>query len=43
MRGKAVLPDAKTAIIELRKICMAFAKRSGEPLRVLEDIDISVH
>jgi len=36
------LPDAQ-AIIALRKICMAFAKRSGEPLRVLEDIDISVH
>jgi NitT/TauT family transport system ATP-binding protein len=30
------------AIVELRKICEAFAKPSGEPLPVLKDIDLSV-
>jgi NitT/TauT family transport system ATP-binding protein len=36
------LADDKTAIIDLRNICMAFAKRSGEPLPVLEDISMSI-
>ena len=37
------MPDDKGAIIELRKICMAFAKRSGEPLPVLGDLDLCIH
>ena len=31
-----------SAIIELRKVCMVFAKPSGEPLPVLADIDMSM-
>jgi len=31
-----------SAIIDLRKICMAFPKSSGEPLLVLDDINISI-
>jgi NitT/TauT family transport system ATP-binding protein len=34
--------DTSGAIIDLRKICMAFAKRSGEPLLVLDDINLSI-
>jgi len=34
--------DANNAIIDLRKVCMAFAKRSGEPLAVLNDISLSL-
>jgi NitT/TauT family transport system ATP-binding protein len=34
--------DASNAIIDLRGICMAFAKRSGEPLAVLNDINMSL-
>ncbi|MDR3417919.1 MAG: nitrate/sulfonate/bicarbonate ABC transporter ATP-binding protein [Nevskia sp.] len=30
-------------VIELRKVSMAFAKPSGEPLPVLTDIDLAVH
>ncbi len=33
------MADSTRAIIELRKMCMSFAKRSGEPLAVLQDID----
>src|SRR3974377_2455636 len=33
---------ANSAIIDLRKVCMAFKKPSGEPLPVMEDIDISL-
>ena len=33
---------ANSAIIDLRKVCMAFKKPSGEPVPVLEDIDISL-
>jgi NitT/TauT family transport system ATP-binding protein len=33
---------AKSPIIEMRKVCMAFAKPSGEPLAVLADIDVSL-
>ncbi|HBZ72322.1 MAG TPA: nitrate ABC transporter ATP-binding protein [Deltaproteobacteria bacterium] len=29
-------------VLEIRKVCMAFAKPSGEPLPVLEDIDLSL-
>ena len=36
------MADDKNAIIELRKVCMAFAKRSGEPLSVLDDITMSI-
>ncbi len=35
--------DANNAIIDLRQIGMAFAKRSGEPFTVLEDINITLH
>jgi NitT/TauT family transport system ATP-binding protein len=31
------------AIIELRNVCKAFAKPSGEPLPVLQDIDIAIN
>ena len=31
-----------TTIIELHKVCKAFAKPSGEPLPVLKDIDVAV-
>ena len=37
-----ILADDKSAIIDLRKVCMAFPKRSGEPLLVLDDINISI-
>ncbi len=36
------MADDQRAIIELRNICMAFAKRSGEPLPVLDDINMSI-
>jgi len=36
------LADDKNAIIDLRKVCMAFPKRSGEPLPVLDDINMSI-
>ncbi|HUI22719.1 MAG TPA: nitrate/sulfonate/bicarbonate ABC transporter ATP-binding protein [Methylocella sp.] len=34
--------EATTPIIELNKICMAFAKPSGEPLPVLADISLAL-
>ena len=34
--------DANSPIIDLRKVCMAFAKPSGEPLPVLDDISLSI-
>ena len=34
--------DTNSPIIELRKVCMAFAKPSGEQLPVLADIDIAL-
>jgi NitT/TauT family transport system ATP-binding protein len=37
-----VVGDANNAIIDLRRIGMAFAKRSGEPFTVLEDINITL-
>ena len=37
-----ILADDKSAIIDLRKVCMAFPKRSGEPLLVLDDINMSI-
>jgi len=36
------LADDNSTIISLRKICMAFPKRSGEPLLVLDDINMSI-
>lgn len=36
------MADPADAILELRKIAMAFAKRSGEPLLVLSDINMSL-
>ncbi len=36
------MADGNNAIIELRKVCMAFAKRVGEPLPVLDDINMSI-
>ena len=36
------MADDKNAIIDLRKVCMAFPKRSGEPLPVLDDINMSI-
>jgi len=35
--------EAKNAIIDLRRICKTFPTRSGEPLTVLHDIDLSLH
>lgn len=38
------MPTTTTApIMELSKVCMAFAKPSGEPLPVLANIDLSLH
>jgi NitT/TauT family transport system ATP-binding protein len=37
-----IVSNDKCAILDLRKICMAFAKRSGEPLLVLDDISMSI-
>ena len=34
--------DTNSANIDLRKVCMVFAKPSGEPLPVLADIDMSM-
>ncbi len=34
--------DDNSTIIALRKVCMAFPKRSGEPLLVLDDINLSI-
>lgn len=36
------MADHNSPIIDLRNICMAFARRSGEPLPVLEDINVSI-
>ena len=33
---------AAPPVIDIRKVCMAFAKPSGEPLPVLADIDIAL-
>jgi len=37
-----IVTNDSSAIIDLRKICMAFPKSSGEPLLVLDDINISI-
>ena len=37
------MADAKDAIIELRRIDMAFAKSSGEPFTVLHEINMTLH
>ncbi len=37
-----MVTETTPRVIELRKVCMAFAKPSGEPLPVLADINISV-
>jgi NitT/TauT family transport system ATP-binding protein len=37
------LAGSNSAIIDLRKVSKAFAKQSGEPLLVLDDIDLSMH
>ena len=34
--------DDNSAVIDLRNVCMAFAKRSGEPLPVLDNINLSI-
>jgi ABC-type glutathione transport system ATPase component len=34
--------QANTPVVEMRKVCKAFAKPSGEPLPVLADIDLSL-
>lgn len=36
------MADDNSPIIDLRNICMAFARRGGEPLPVLEDINVSI-
>ena len=37
------MPDrSKSAILDLRKVCMVFKRPSGEPLPVLENIDMSM-
>ena len=36
------MADDDSTIIALRKVCMAFPKRSGEPLLVLDDINMSI-
>lgn len=35
--------SANGALIDLRKVCMVFAKPTGEPLPVLADIDMSIN
>jgi NitT/TauT family transport system ATP-binding protein len=37
-----MVADSTGPIIELRKICMSFAKGSGKPLPVLQDIDLAI-
>jgi len=37
-----VVADTTGPIIELRNVCMSFAKGSGKPLPVLQDIDLSI-
>ena len=36
------MPDAKNAVIDLRSVSKSFAKRSGDPLVVLDKIDLSL-
>lgn len=36
------MADDNSPIIDLRNICMAFARRGGEPLPVLEDINVLI-
>ena len=42
IEGVESWPRTTAPIIELRNVCMAFAKRDGEPLPVLEDINLSI-
>jgi ABC-type nitrate/sulfonate/bicarbonate transport system ATPase subunit len=37
-----MLVPATQPVIDMRKVCMAFAKASGEPLPVLADIDVTM-
>ncbi|HTW87014.1 MAG TPA: nitrate/sulfonate/bicarbonate ABC transporter ATP-binding protein [Candidatus Binataceae bacterium] len=37
------MPEAAPPVMELHKVCMAFAKPSGQPLPVLADIDVMLH
>jgi NitT/TauT family transport system ATP-binding protein len=37
-----MLDPAKSAVLDLRKVCMVFKRPSGEPLPVLENIDVSL-
>src|SRR3974390_1314162 len=37
-----MLDSTVSAIVDLRKICMVFKRPSGEPLPVLQDIDMSL-
>jgi len=43
IEGRTVAGANNGTIIDLRKVSKAFAKRSGEPLLVLQDIDLSLH
>jgi len=36
------LPDETTTVLDLRQVSMAFAKRDGDPLTVLDRIDLSI-
>jgi NitT/TauT family transport system ATP-binding protein len=38
-----MMPEAAPPVMELHKVCMAFAKPSGQPLPVLADIDVMLH
>lgn len=40
--GRPVAHDAGAPVLELRKVCKAFAKPCGEPLPVLESIDLCI-
>ena len=40
--GSIRATDGSPPVIDLRNVCMAFAKPAGEPLPVLADIDVSV-
>jgi NitT/TauT family transport system ATP-binding protein len=42
VKGSRVPDSASPLILELRKICVAFAKPTGEPLSVLADIDLTL-
>jgi NitT/TauT family transport system ATP-binding protein len=41
IEDRMMATEGKKAVLEMRKVCKAFAKPSGEPFPVLVDIDLS--